>query len=178
MKFLPSLATGIMITTASFSTTGFSTTAKQVDKQVKEGADSLLDTFIFGQDKLSAFKELQRVCESCETDNWDGYGGLPINNDAYRQAYFFIESFPMALEMPSVTPESDGRIAFEWYRSPEQLLTVSIGDDSSLHYAALFGNNKNYGTETFSGFIPKQILNLINRVCECNFGSNNYVNIG
>jgi hypothetical protein len=52
----------------------------------------------------------------------------------------------------------------EWYRSPRRTLSVSVAPGDDLHYAALFGPSRVYGTEAFFGEIPEGILNLIRRV--------------
>jgi len=41
---------------------------------------------------------------------------------------------------------------------------VSVSPEGDLHYAALLGPNKAYGTELFFGEVPKAILDLIARV--------------
>jgi hypothetical protein len=41
---------------------------------------------------------------------------------------------------------------------------VSITPEGDLHYAALIGPNKAYGTEVFFGEVPAGILDLIRRV--------------
>jgi hypothetical protein len=43
-------------------------------------------------------------------------------------------------------------------------LSVSVSPDGELHYAALLGLSKAYGTEPFFGEAPRPILDLIFRV--------------
>jgi len=49
----------------------------------------------------------------------------------------------------NVGAESDGHITFEWYTSPRHILSISVSPDGKLHYAALIGSRKAYGTEDF-----------------------------
>jgi hypothetical protein len=64
----------------------------------------------------------------------------------------------------SVGVEPDGHLTVEWYRSPEETLSVSISADGDLHFAALLGLTKAYGTEPFVSEVPKMISDLIHRV--------------
>ncbi|MFH0937823.1 MAG: hypothetical protein V1899_00835 [Planctomycetota bacterium] len=66
--------------------------------------------------------------------------------------------------MPSVGAEPDGHVTLEWHHSSRRTLSVSVSPDGELHYAALFGASKVYGTEPFFGNVPKSILDLISQV--------------
>jgi hypothetical protein len=52
----------------------------------------------------------------------------------------------------------------EWYHSPRRTLSISFSKNSELHYAALLGASKTYGTEPFFGDVPKIIVDLVSRV--------------
>ena len=64
---------------------------------------------------------------------------------------------------PSVGAEPDGQITFEWYQSQRRILSVSVSQEGDLHYAALLGYSRRYGTEPFFGEIPADILKLVHR---------------
>jgi hypothetical protein len=103
--------------------------------------------------------------EQCREQNWDGYGAASVEDETYRQAYRFIESLPWGMPVPTVGAEPDGHVTLEWHRSPRRTLSVSISPDGDLHYAALLGISKAYGSEPFFDEAPAAILNLIQRVC-------------
>jgi hypothetical protein len=64
----------------------------------------------------------------------------------------------------SAGAEPDGHLTIKWYRSPEETLSVSISADGDLHFAALLGLTKAYGTEPFVCGVPKIFTDLIHRV--------------
>jgi hypothetical protein len=110
------------------------------------------------------FDELFQTFEECREPNWDGYGAQPVSQDTYHLAYEFLEALPLGTPAPSPGAEPDGHLTMEWYRSPHRILSVSISPDGELHFAALVGSAKIYGTEPFIGEVPKIISDLIQRV--------------
>lgn len=66
--------------------------------------------------------------------------------------------------MPDIGAEADGQLTMEWYCSPRRTLSVSISSEGELHYAAMIGVSKAYGSEPFFGEIPEAIMNIINRI--------------
>lgn len=110
------------------------------------------------------FDELFETFEECREPNWDGYGAQPVSDETYRLAYEFLTALPLDTPAPSVGAEPDGHLTVEWYRSPERTLSVSISADGDLHFAALLGLTKAYGTEPFVGEVPKIISDLTHRV--------------
>ena len=111
-------------------------------------------------------EELAAVWEECREPNWDGFQALPVSQDTLRNTYEFLEAMPVAFPAPSIGAEPDGSLTMEWHRSARRTLSVSVSPDGYLHFAALFGPNRVYGTEAFFGEIPETILNLIRRVYE------------
>lgn len=110
------------------------------------------------------FDELFETVEECRKPNWDGYGAQPIRDETYQFAYEFLTALPLDTPPPSVAAEPDGHLTVEWFRSSERTLSVSISADGDLHFAALLGFTKAYGTESFGGEVPKIISDLIHRV--------------
>ena len=110
--------------------------------------------------------ELGSVWEECREPNWDGYGALPVVQDTLRNAYQFLESLPTDIPAPSIGAEPDGDLSLEWHRSPRRTMSVSVSADAGIHYAALVGANRSYGTEALYGEVPKTVLDLIRRVLE------------
>jgi hypothetical protein len=112
----------------------------------------------------AAFDELGDVWAECRHPGWDGYDARAVDQDTLRNAYVFLESLPLGVPAPSIGAEPDGDLALDWHRSVRRTLSVSVTRDGDLHYAALFGPNRVYGTEAFFGRIPETILSLIWRV--------------
>jgi hypothetical protein len=114
--------------------------------------------------KKPLFDELGAVWEECRRPNWDGYGAQPVSQDTLRNAYVLIESLPLGCPGPSIGAEPDGELTLEWHCSPRRTLSVSVTPYGELHFAALLGPNRFYGTEAYFGEIPDRILNLISQV--------------
>lgn len=148
---------GVMASDGASETAGF------VAKQVERWRHQLQDSHTFGQQTKGSINEFYRVFEDCRGANWDGYGAVPVSQEAFRHAYRFLEALPLGTPAPSVGAEPDGHITFEWYQSPRRTLSVSISPEGELHYAALLGLKKAYGTEPFFGEAPKDIVDLIHR---------------
>ncbi len=108
--------------------------------------------------------QIEEVGQSCSTPGWDGYGAEPVMPATARQAHAFAGTFPPDLPAPAVGAEPDGHITFEWYRAPEQILSVSVDATGALYYAALLGTEKTHGTELFRGRMPNVLVDLISRV--------------
>ena len=108
--------------------------------------------------------ELSLVAEECDAPNWDGYGAAPVAKQTYAHARSFLDALPIGTPVPTVGAEPDGHLTFEWYESPRRLLSVSVSPEGELHYAALIGPAKAYGTEPFAREAPQAILDLIRRV--------------
>jgi len=115
-------------------------------------------------DDSEIFQNLASLMESCSSDNWDGYDAKAIDFDSYAEATRFAQTFPKTIPLPDVTVEPDGEIAFEWYRQPRRVFSISIGSRNVITFAGLFGLNKVNGEEYFGDEIPKTILDNLERL--------------
>ncbi len=145
-------------------TFGSSGAAEYVVKQIAEGWAQLRKSNSFGAGIEAATEELRGVAEECSSIGWDGYEAAAIEQETIRQAMRFLNALPLGMAAPTVGAEPDGHITFEWYQSPRRILSVSVSPEGDLHYAALLGFRKSYGTEPYFGEIPSDILNLVRRV--------------
>jgi hypothetical protein len=109
-------------------------------------------------------EDLDALSQTCRHADWDGFGAMAVSQETLRNAYRFLESLPLACPAPSVGAEPDGQLTLEWHRGPRRTLSVSVTPESELHYAALVGPNRVYGTEVFFGEVPEAIMQLIRRI--------------
>ena len=144
-------------------TRGFSDAARFIEETTQEGRRYLHESNAFGIES-TVRDELATVWEECCEPNWDGFQAIAVSQDTLRNTYLFLESLPLGFPPPSVGAEPDGELTLEWHCSTRRTLPVSVNPDDDLHYAALFGPNRVYGTEAFFGEVPRSILNLIRRV--------------
>lgn len=107
--------------------------------------------------------ELRQLCQQFQVAGWDGHKALPVAAGSVEHAVQFVESLPATLTVPSVGAEPDGQVTLEWYRSPRHVLSVSVSAEGDLHYAALMGRNRHYGTIA-AGEAADSIVNLAERV--------------
>jgi len=108
--------------------------------------------------------EFKSVVEECLTEGWDGYGAMSLNPGTISAAWRFAQVIPLGLYKPSIGAEPDGHITFEWYTGPEKTLSVSMDSLANLHYSALLGPDRHYGTESFVGVVPVRLLELMYQV--------------
>lgn len=159
------MTTSALISIGSHSSGGASEAALFVWQQRGFVRRQLQSSFSLGMDAKSVFDELFQVANDCRNRNWDGYDAEPLSDDAYKQAYFFIESLPVGTPAPTIGAEPDGDVTLEWHRSPRRTLSVSISPDGYIHYAALLpGLEKHYGSVPFFGETPPAVLHLIDRI--------------
>lgn len=146
---------------ATLASSGASEIAGFIAKQLQQGRQHLLNSYTFGQQASNSLNELYDAYKECQRKNWDGYDAMPVSPNAFNVAYEFIQALPLGMPAPSIGAEPDGHLTLEWYRSPRRMLSVSASPDSELHYAALIGTSKRFGTEPFYGEVPRVIAELI-----------------
>lgn len=145
-------------------TRGAGPEAHFIAKQSEEGRRRLRETHSLGLGADRAFEELFVVARECRSQNWDGYGASPIASQTFNHACRFLGALPLGIPAPSIGAEPDGHLTFEWHRSLRWTLSISVSPEGDLHYAALLGSSKVYGTEPFFGETPSRILELIRQV--------------
>ncbi len=100
--------------------------------------------------------------KDCAEYDWDGYGALPISNQAYAEARDFLELIPSNTFMPShANGDANGSVMFEWYINAHRLLSVQIDGSRVLQYAGIIGTESFSGRVTFIDAIPKKIIEAI-----------------
>jgi hypothetical protein len=68
-------------------------------------------------------------------ENWNSYGGKPINTDLIKQALSLLESIMQAdSPAPSVVPIGDGGLQIEWHRKQQDLEIVFPSDEVPQFY--------------------------------------------
>lgn len=132
---------------------------------MKDAVLQLRDTITLGRGINDSIRELVRVYSECNVSDWDGYGADPVSRASHELASALLDVLPPGTPPPTIAAEPDGQLTLEWYRTPYRTLSVSVDPLGELHYAALLGVSKQYGTERFSGDdIPQTILDLVSRV--------------
>ncbi len=110
------------------------------------------------------FDDLRELADEYGEADWDGYGAVAVSREAIEGAKDFLRSLPVGIYRPTLGAEPDGHVTFEWHVSPKRTLSVSVSQDGMLHYSALIGSSRLFGTEPFLGDCPRTILRLVQRV--------------
>lgn len=146
------------------SSRGNSATAQFIAEQHRSGLSRLQESLVLGLYGKGALNNLDQVYVECQKPGWDGYGALPVSETTHDLAHQFIDALPLGTSLPAFGAEPDGHLTMEWYRSSRRTLSVSVSPEGELHYAALSGMSKAFGTEVFYGEAPKKIVDLIHEV--------------
>lgn len=144
------------------SSTGLSASAEFVNERFAEVREQCESSCTLGHG--SSKNELSRLAMECQRDDWDGYGARAISMQACANASKFLCIIPPEMPQPAIGVEPDGQVSFEWYKDPRHVISVSVSEDSNLHYAAIIGSSSQSGTEPFLGQFPSSILDLIERI--------------
>jgi len=159
MPMIATLTNSLLMGTPS---SAVSSEAQYINEQVDENWNRLQQTRTFGQSDL--FNDLNELAEQCARADWDGYGAAAVDPETILEADQFLRSLSLAIHQPTLGAEPDGHVTFEWYESPKRTLSVSLGSDGMIHYSALIGSTRHFGTEPFLGECPETILTLIQLV--------------
>ena len=149
---------------AVMRSSGASDTAESINQTYQQLRGKLQGSYVLGQRAKGWINDLYRMFEECRHANWNGYEAVPVSEYTREIAHELLEAMPLGIPAPSIGAEPDGHITMEWYDSPRCTLSISIDPEYELHYAALIGASKVYGTEPFFGEVPKKIMDLIRQV--------------
>lgn len=147
----------------NISTAGFSETAQSLENYRRQEQSRWREAESFGL-RSQLREELGDVWEECRGSNWDGHQAIPVSQESLRYTYQLLEVLPLDLPSPSLSAEPCGELTLEWYASARRLLSVSVSADGELHFAALLGPNRIYGTEVFQGQLPRTLVKLVQEV--------------
>ena len=108
-------------------------------------------------------EEIADILQSCSVRAWDGYDAEPVSDSSVHSAVELIRNLPEGMQKPTVVPEPDGDIAFEWRTNDNRLFSLSV-TGPTLVYAGRFGSSsRQNGEEPFFGIIPRTILEILAR---------------
>ena len=138
--------------------------ASFVTKRLEKAENELLNNYSVGYYNSKVLSGLMEIYNECSVKNWDGYEADPVSIRSLENAEDFAKTLPTKFPVPEITADPDGEVSFEWYIEPQQVFSVSIGDNNQLSYAGLFGKNKTHGVEYFRDELPKTILENLCRL--------------
>jgi hypothetical protein len=81
-----------------------------------------------------------------------------VHQHAIDLACALIWALPWHVPLPAVVIEEDGEIALDWNESADRVLSVNVGANGYIGYAALIGLRPDYGRAPSFGSIPNTLL--------------------
>ena len=125
---------------------------------------SLSEREIFGYEKPR--QDLQQkvvdVYYNHQEKDWDGYESEPMKYLFSSLKFAEIVSSAALNELIDIVPENDGCLCFEWFKSSNKFISISVKDDK-LIYNYKIGDEEGCGETTFAGeqMLVEQIKKVI-----------------
>ncbi|MEM0963460.1 MAG: hypothetical protein AAGK21_13095 [Bacteroidota bacterium] len=108
--------------------------------------------------------ELHDVYAERRDEDADGYGSAVADVASFKLAQTIIENLPAGLPSPEPGVDPDGEATLEWHAGPRRVLSVSVGADHVLRYAAILGDESTSGRATLDGrSLPEVVSSLAYR---------------
>lgn len=123
------------------------------------------DDIIYEQYK-KAVQSIKALSIDCGKDNWDGYGAKSVSQTVIDNAVKVLGMLPVGTAIPDTGAEPQGDVALDWYDGQSTILSISVGEDNFLPYAWCLaeGGKKGHGVFKFENELPKEMIDLINKV--------------
>lgn len=157
--FAPNLHGSIdLLSYSSGSSTG------EIARLLKTELDRL-DVTVTRRRKLEAADSVIDTFRTHQRENWDGYGAVPLSQEACAEAIIFLRQLPSGIPRPDVIPNPDGDVSLEWYLGKWHLFVLTFSGKGIIFYAGVFGKGKKtHGTEFISDSIPSSIVENLCRL--------------
>ena len=114
--------------------------------------------------RIALLKTLRETWQRCQQPNWDGEGAEAVSAETHEVARRLLQSLPNDMPLPSVSPEPDGQLNFEWYQAPRRLLSASFSAEGVVYWAALIGSEDPRGSCQFVDQFPQTLRYWIGQV--------------
>lgn len=101
---------------------------------------------------------LDEAYRECSEPDWDGYGATPADEMSMYWARQVLLALPTRLGVPETVFEPDGAAGLEWWGGPDRVLSVSVGGNGEVRYAARLNGARVIGTEMFADGLPKRLV--------------------
>ena len=158
----PTLAVPSAFHAPLFASPAVSSEAREVDELLRHGEGDRGVGYALAQDAL--LNELRQLAIDCSVPDWDGHGARPIDDRSVYLASLFIAGLPLFTPLPEIGVDPDGEVSLDWHVRARHSLSISIGGDGSLAYAALFGTSRMRGVEVIDGGVPETIMAALHRL--------------
>ena len=124
--------------------------AALAQRNVRRQRDALTFARTSGRSRQPARDILFEAWAEFADENWDVEGARAVSSDRLRSAVALVDGLPLTIPVPEACGDRDGDFSLEWYRGPRRDVSVSIGADGVLHWAALIGDDDLRGSWRYS----------------------------
>ena len=109
---------------------------------------------------------LAEAVEECSVPDWDGYGAAPANPMSASWAERIVGAFPasLGLGVPHFSFDPEGDALIEWMVRRDRMLTLSVGADGEIRYAARISGFKRTGIEIYADTLPQDLVETARRL--------------
>ena len=113
--------------------------------------------------KKKLLKEIEEAYLSAQEDNWDGYEASKVSEKNKELSLKIAEILPDNVKHPTVVPDPDGSLSFEFYVRRDFVFSLG-NDDKNFIYAGVFNDgNKVYGETRLRRPLPEEIKLILEK---------------
>jgi hypothetical protein len=137
-----------------------------LSKTIEDLNDYLRESITQRNPKDMLFEKIYNVYISALYKNWDGYGGRAITQDTYKEALKLASFLPSFIQNPDIDAESDGCLAFEWYKDRNNNFSLTVYGQQKIIFNGFLGADVLSGNCLLLNYLPEEIENYLIRLVE------------
>jgi hypothetical protein len=141
-----------------------SSEGREICQLWEKSVDHFRGSLTHGEPWRTTMLNMVDLYQECTQPNWDGYGAPALSPEVFQVAVQFVASIPFDIPVPEIGASSAGDISFEWAQSPRRIASMAISENGEIHYAALNGHKRSFGSLPFDGSFDSQLHDLIQNV--------------
>ncbi len=138
-----------------FSESGHSGRTETRDREVARAARKIRGERYF----TAVFELIDLFAEASEEAN-----GEAVDVRAFAGARDLLDALPQGFEVPEIGIDPGGEVAFDWIRPERTMVSVSIGADDDLVYAARLRDGTAHGVIRRGDGFPGALTALLRRL--------------
>lgn len=121
-----------------------------------------VDSSVYFQKPIWMRQEIVQILDEAGHRNWDEEGSAPVSPMTAVYAMNLVNSLPITIESPTLFPMSNGKIAFQWVKTNNTALLLSVDENGNITYSAILknGERKN-GRRAFFETLPSDIASSL-----------------
>lgn len=111
-------------------------------------------------DDVRLERELADILQACSAQDWDGYGGKPIDRTSVQHVCMFLEQLPFGISYPELAPEPTGDLTMVWRKKGYHLI-IGINSAKQIAWGGTSPKGHVYGDAKFDLEIPEELIGLL-----------------